>query len=131
MTIIPREIEIQEKLSTIFDELVDQKEHIRCQLARSRQLYKQVCDEHIFSGFSTEVAWLEATQQHQQKFLEYDAHCYILDILTDYRNMEGYFPEYIDMLANLENIMLRFAREERYEVSAIIKPWLQKLIKSL
>ncbi len=131
MTIISREIEIQEKLSTIFDELIDQKEHIRHQLVRSRQVYKQVCDQHILSGFSSENEWLEATQQHQQKFLEYDAHCYLLDILADYRDIEGYFPEYIDMLANLEAVMLKFAQEERYEVSAIIKQWLNKLIKSL
>ncbi|MFD2969745.1 hypothetical protein [Sphingobacterium bambusae] len=131
MTIISREIEIQEKLSTIFDELIDQKEHIRHQLAQSRQVYKQVCDQHILSGFASESEWLEATQLHQEKFIEYDAHCYLLDILTDYRDIEGYFPEYIDMLANLEAIMLKFAQEERYEVSAIIKQWLNKLIKSL
>jgi len=131
MTIISREVEIQDKLSTIFDELVGQKELIRHQLVQSRQSYKQICDKHIFSGFSSELEWMDASAHHEQKFREYDVHCYLIDVLSDYRDIEGCFPEYIDMLANVENIMIKFANEEQYEISAIIKLWLSKLIKSL
>lgn len=131
MTIISREVEIQDKLSTIFEELINQKESVRHELVQSRQTYKQVCDKHIMSGFSSELEWIEATQHHQKKFLEYDTHCYLIDIISDYRDIEGFFPEYIDMLANLETIMFKFASDERYEVSAIIKLWLNKLIKTL
>ncbi|KGE13670.1 hypothetical protein [Sphingobacterium deserti] len=131
MTIISREVEIQDKLSTIFEELMDQKELIRDELVQSRQSYKQICDKHIFSGFSSELEWMDATEHHEQKFREYDVHCYLIDVLSDYRDIEGCFPEYIDMLANVENIMIKFANEEQYEISAIIKLWLNKLIKSL
>ncbi|MFD1769106.1 hypothetical protein [Sphingobacterium suaedae] len=131
MTIISREVEIQDRLSTIFEDLMTTKESIRRELIQTRHTYKQVCDKHILSGFRTEVEWVEASHNHQQKFLEYDTHCYLIDILSDYRDIEGYFPEYLDMLANVESVMLRFATEERYEVSAIIKHWLGKLIQTL
>lgn len=131
MTIISKEVEIQDRLSTIFEELKDKKEAIRRELIETRHNYKQVCDRHIHSGFRSEMEWVEASYNHQQKFLEYDTHCYLIDILSDYRDIEGYFPEYLDMLANIESVMIKFANDERYEVSAIIKRWLVKLIQTL
>lgn len=128
MTIISKETEIQGKLSSIFDELISKKESIRKELIETRLTYKRVCDKHILSGFTSEYEWLEATNNHQNKFVEYDIHCYLIEILSDYRNIEGDFPEYPDMTNTLESVMFKFANEERYEVSAIIQIWLNKLL---
>ncbi|WP_437921674.1 hypothetical protein [Sphingobacterium sp. LRF_L2] len=131
MTIISKELEIQDRLSSIYETLIKEKEVVRQDLAKTRHNYKKVCDKHILSGFQSEMEWIEASHLHQQKFLEYDTHCYLIDILSDYRDIEGYFPEYIHMLANIEMVMFKFAKEERYEVSAIIKLWLNKFIYAL
>lgn len=131
MSLISKEAEIQERLATIFDKLIFQKEEIRKELMLTRTNYQQVCDRHILSGFRAEFEWIQASDNHQSKFIEYDIHCYLIDILTDYRSVEGIFPEYLDMLQNLENIMLKYAAEERYEVAAILKNWLDKLTESI
>ncbi|MEJ5056377.1 hypothetical protein [Sphingobacterium sp. MYb382] len=124
MTMISKETAIQEKLSALFDELLSKKENIRVQLMETRNTYQQICEKHILSGYRLEGEWLEVSDFHQNKFVEYDMHCYLIDILSDYRNIEGFFPEYQDMMDTLDMLMLRFAGEERYELAAIIKAWL-------
>lgn len=131
MTIISKEVAIQDKLSTIFDEMINQKENIRRELVHTRNRYKSICELHITSGFNTEYDWVVATDKHEEKYLQYDAYCYLIELLTDYRDIEGYFPEYEDMLYNLEQLMFKFARTEQYEVSAIIKCWLSKFLTSM
>lgn len=131
MTLISKEIEIQDKISTVFEALINQKERIRRQLRKTRHSYDAICDKHIHSGFKTEAEWLEASNKHYIKYQEYDTYCCLTEIITDYRSVEGIFPEYLDMLQNLENIMLKYAAEERYEVAAILKNWLDKLTESI
>lgn len=131
MTLISKEIEIQEKIATVFESIIHQKELIRIQLRNTRDTYDAICDKHINSGFKTESEWLEASNMHQNKFLEYDTYCCLIDILSDYRSIEGIFPEYLDMVNNLKNIMLKYADEERYEVAAILKNWIEKLDDSI
>lgn len=131
MTLISKEIEIQDKISAVFEALINQKELIRIQLRTTRNSYAAICDKHIHSGFKTEAEWLEISNQHQNKFLEYDTYCCLTDIITDYRSIEGIFPEYQDMLRNLESIMLKYAAEERYEVAAILKNWIDRLKESI
>lgn len=122
---------IQDRLSSVFDELISKNDRIQKELANSRNTYDRVCDDHINSGFQMENDWKRATDLHRSKFLEYDVHCYLIDMISSYRNVEGDFPSYQEMNSNIEHAMLLFAKEEKYEASAIIKHWLTKLNDSI
>lgn len=131
MLTIWKEYTIQDRLNTLYDQLVIENDKIREELHISRKNYNQICNEHIYSGFRLELEWMEATKKHQFKFLEYDAHCFLIDVISDYRDVEGKFGLYKEMAASLERSMHMFAKEEKYEISAIIKRWLVKLYKSI
>ncbi len=131
MNIISKEVEIQHRISTVYDNLITEKESIYEAFLRTEEYHQMVPDDHVLAVFFSEGHWEDVQNGHQQKFVEYDIYCYLVDIVSDYRDIEGYFPEYLDMIANLEQVMLKFAQQENYEVSAIIKRWLQRLIDTL
>lgn len=130
MTIVSKETEIQDRISTVYDNLITEKESIYEAFLHTREHHLTAHNE-ILAGFFPDGEWEDNQNVDQQNFVEYDIYCYLVDIISDYRDIEGGFPEYLDMIANLEQVMLKFARRENYEVSAIIKRWLQKLIDTL
>lgn len=121
-----KEYTIQDHLNTIYDQLIYENDKLKKELYITRVYYNNICNSHITSGFQQETKWMKATQKHQHKFLEYDTYCFLIDLISNYRNIDGTFSAYQDMLLAIEENMLIFAREEQYEVSAILKEWLIK-----
>lgn len=121
-----KEYTIQDHLNTIYDQLISKNDRLKKELYKSRVYYNNICNSHIESGFQQEAEWMDATRKHQRKFLEYDTYCFLIDMISNYRNIDGTFLAYQEMLLAVEENMLAFAREEKYEVSAILKEWLTK-----
>jgi len=131
MTIISKEVEIQDKISAIYDKLTSQKESIYQESVQIQEQQDTPLSKHLRLGNLYKSDSVDVLQTGGRKLIEYDIYCYLVDIVTDYRDIEGYFPEYLDMIANLEQVMLKFAQQENYEVAAIIKYWLQNFINAL
>lgn len=127
MALIPRETELQEELTTIFEHLLLKKEGVKKELVRTRKEFNKACDQHIKSGFQSEQEWVNANICHQNKFIEYEMYCHIIDILTDFQDIYGQFPEYIEMQRTLSQIMIKLAQDEKYELAAIAKIWADKI----
>ena len=66
---------------------------------------------------------------YHTKFIEYDTHCHIIDIVNDFKDVYGYFPEYGEMYDTLYRTMLQFANEENYECAAFVKIWVDQIEK--
>ncbi|WP_293915051.1 MULTISPECIES: hypothetical protein [unclassified Sphingobacterium] len=126
MSIISKETEIQERLSSVYDALKSTKEQLRNELSVLRERYEDACLHHIESGFQKEQVWIQESDNHHRKYLEYDIHNFLLDIISDYRDLDGYFPEYSLMVNNIEELMFAYVNEEKYEVAAILKQWLTR-----
>lgn len=127
MAIITKEAEIQEKLSVVYEDLINKKNHIQLELTRSRINYKNACDRHIATGFACECEWMSAENLHRIKFIEYDIYCHLLEIVTDFRDLYGDFPDYQQMCSTLNLIMLQFAKVEEYELAGILKNWVDRI----
>lgn len=127
MAIISRNWEIQEELSAMYNSLILEKNKIQKELVISRFVYKSICEKHINNGFNHEQEWLKADRFHYDKYQEYDMYCHITEIIHDFQDLYGHFPEYDEMYVTLYQIMLRFADEEEYELAAIIKRWVDKI----
>lgn len=127
MTLIFKDAEIQEELSNMYDLLVSKTDIIRQELACYRENFCDACDKFIADGFTSDQDWISANNNHHQKFIEYDTHCHLVDIVNDFKDLYGQFPEYLDMYATLENLMIHLANEEKYEAAAIIKLWVDKI----
>ena len=127
MALISKETALQEDLIAIFEKILTEKEGLKEELARKRKEFSVACDQHIQNGFKSDRSWLYANICHQHKFIEYEIYCHIIDILNDFKDIYGQFPEYIEMNQTLSQIMIRLAEDEKYELAAIVKLWVDKI----
>lgn len=126
MPIVSKETEIQQRLNNVYDALQSTREKLREELLLFRSRYENACLDHIKSGFRKEKSWIKESNNHHQKYLEYDIHIYLIDIISDYRDLHGHFPEHTLMLDNIEQLMFAFAEEEKYEEAAVLNRWLKQ-----
>ncbi|SRR5690606_2355623 len=127
MPIISRNSEIQEELTKMYDLLLSERNKIQKELVLFRKIYKNSCEKHINDNFNHEKEWLHADQCHYNKFIEYDMYCHLVEIVNDFKDPMGYFPEYHEMYWTLHHVMLRFAEKEKYEIAGIIKIWVDRI----
>ncbi|NGM62747.1 hypothetical protein G5B30_12570 [Sphingobacterium sp. SGG-5] len=127
MPIISRNLEIQEELTKMYDLLLSERNKIQKELAFFRKRYKNSCEKHINDNFNHEKEWLCADQGHYNKFIEYDIYCHLIEIVNDFKDPTDYFPEYWEMYRTLNQVMLRFAEKEKYEIAGIIKIWVDRI----
>lgn len=127
MALIPKETALQEGLTEIFDRLLHKKEGVKKELVHRRNEFNTACDRHINNGFKSEQTWIYANICHQHKFIEYEIYCHLVEILDDFKDIYGQFPEYLEMYQTLKKIMIQFAYEEKYEIAAIVKLWVDKI----
>ncbi|WP_312136728.1 hypothetical protein [Sphingobacterium sp.] len=123
MPLISQHKEVQLHLSHMYDSLQDSVEKMKEELQTRRNQYEQACHKHIESGFQFENLWLNADRNYQRKFREFETHCVLLDILSDYRDEEGNFIHISEITLTLESLLHSFEQQEAYEVCAIIKKW--------
>lgn len=127
MALIPKETELQEGLMAIFDTLLTKKGYVKSELAYMREKFNIACDEHIQNGFNSDQGWINANICHQHKFMEYEMYCHLIDIISDFKDIYGQFPDYLEMYQTLNHLMIQLADEEKYELAAIIKLWVDKI----
>lgn len=127
MPIISKEEEIQEELNVVYTLLLDKKEIVRTELQRIRKNFDDACDNYINSGFPSENTWEDVNNSHHTKFIEYEIYCQLVEIINDFKDLHGQFPDYIEMGHTLEQIMLKLAKHEKYELAAIMKLWVDKI----
>jgi len=127
MPIISKELQIQEELARIYELLINRQKLIKEELNTSRLNFNSICDRHMQDGFLCDYDVHHANNSHQVKFVEYDIYCHIIEIINDYMDIHGQFPEYREMFDTLEHIMLQLAGEEKYELAGILKVWVDRI----
>lgn len=131
MALIPKETALQEGLTAIFERILLKKEGVKKELAHRRNEFNTACDRHIKNGFKSEKMWINANICHQHKFIEYEMYCQMIDILDDFKDIYGQFPDYLEMYETLKQIMIQLAVEEKYELAAIVKIWVDKIEETI
>lgn len=127
MAIISKREEVQEELNSIYEHLLIKRTSIHNELKLIRKKFEKQCDLFILNGYSDEKSPIITNKIYQNKFIEYDTHCHIIDILNDFKDVYGYFPEYDEMYNTLNETMLQFAKEENYECASFVKIWVDKI----
>lgn len=123
MSLISKQRDVQLQLSCMYDNLKNNVEKMRKELKTHRNWYEDACHMHIKSGFQLEKLWLKADQNYQAKFTEFETHCFLLDIFSDYRDEEGCFIHLQEFFFTLDMLIDRFTHQEAYEICAILQKW--------
>ena len=127
MAIISKEAEVQEELITIYELLLHKRSTIHDELKSIRKRFENQCDTFLFNGYNDEKSPIITNKIYHRKFIEYDTHCHIIDIINDFKDVYGYFPEYYEMFKTLQQTMLQFADNEDYECAAFVKKWVDQI----
>jgi hypothetical protein len=131
MPLITKEEEIQEELSSVYDLLLDKKEMVRLELEFIEKNFNKACSSHNTKIITHDNIQDDVQKKHQLKLIEYEIYCQIIDIVNDFKDLNGKFPEYSEMHLTLEQIMLKLANQEKYELAAIIKLWVDRINKAI
>ena len=127
MAIISKNAEVQEELASVYEHLLTKRAGIKKELKIIRNEFSSQCDIYILNGYNDNTSPIITNKHYLEKFLEYDTHCHIIDILNDFKDVYGYFPEYEEMYKTLYDTMIRFADEENYECAAFVKYWVDQI----
>ena len=127
MAIISKAAEVQEELITIYEHLIEKRSVILNELKSIRNRFEKQCDVFILNGYEEEKSPIITNKIYHIKFIEYDTHCHIIDIVNDFKDVYGYFPEYGEMYNTLYETMIQFANEENYECAAFVKIWVDQI----
>lgn len=127
MAIISKHAEVQEELTTIYELLLRKRSRIHTELKNIRKKFEKQCDTFILNGFNDEKAPIITNKLYHHKFVEYDTYCHMIDILNDFKDVYGYFPEYEEMHSTLNSTMLQLANDENYECAAVVKIWVDQI----
>jgi len=127
MPLISRQKQVQIHLSSMYESLQVSVEKMKKELRTHRSLYEEACSMHIDSGFQHEKLWLKADRNYQDKFIEFETHCFLLDILSEYRDEEGNFMHLDEITLSLESLIQQYVKQEAYEICAIIQKWLDHM----
>ena len=123
MPLISKQRDVQIQLSCMYDKLKNNVDQMKQDLKRHRNWYEDACHMHIKSGFQLETLWLKADQNYQDKFREFETHCFLLDIFSDYRDEEGSFIHLKEFFLTLDMLIDRFIQQEAYEICSILQEW--------
>ena len=123
MPLISKQRDVQIQLSCMYDKLKKNVDQMKQDLKRHRNWYEDACHMHIKSGFQLETLWLKADQNYQDKFREFETHCFLLDIFSDYRDEEGSFIHLQEFFLTLDMLIDRFIQQEAYEICSILQEW--------
>lgn len=127
MAIISKQAELQEELTFVYEELLDKQLIIEKELKLLRKSFNN-SDETITINLNTKNNFSFYTNKtFEDKLLEYDITCHIIDIINDFKDIYGYFPEYKQMYNTLYETMLQLADKENYECAFFLKLWVDRI----
>ncbi|AIM38228.1 hypothetical protein ACFX5U_16510 [Sphingobacterium sp. SG20118] len=131
MSIVSKDLEIQENLITLIEDLQNNIHDISHRIADYGQLYNQARNRIGAYDDRNEKITDQIGEKHHNLYHKKKALNYLFEIIMDYRDANGIYHEYDDMIAQVENIMLAFAEKEQYEDAATIKKWHDRLHKAI
>ncbi|MBI6115981.1 hypothetical protein [Salegentibacter maritimus] len=120
-------LEIQKRIVRGFQELKTVTEELA---SRTRQLgWKQrnVLIDHVYSDYQKHHQLAFARREWEETSREYNMHKGLYELMREYRDIYGYFPEYMELYDQIDRILDLAGRQDEFEIARFILNWKQKL----
>ncbi len=114
---------IQKRLADGFLELRKVTEELG---SRTRQLgWKQrnVLIDHVYSDYQKHYQLMFARKEWEEVSWEYNVHNRLFELLREYRDLYGYFPEYIELYDQINGIIELAVKQDEFEIAKILVKW--------
>ncbi len=122
-------LEIQKPIVKGFQELKKVTEELG---SRTRQLgWKQrnVLIDHVYSDYQKHHQLTFARTEWEEASREYNVHSKVYELMREYRDIYGYFPDYVEMFSQIDGIIDLAGKQDEFEIAKIIVNWRKKLSK--
>ena len=122
-------LEIQKQIVRGFQELQKVTEELG---SRTRQLgwkQKNVLIDHVYSDYQKHHQLEFARKEWEEASREYNVHSRLYELMREYRDIYGYFPEYVEMFSQIDGIIDLAGKQDEFEIAKILVNWRKKLLK--
>ena len=120
-------LEIQRPIVKGFQELKKVTEELS---ARTNQLgWKQrnVLISHVYSNYQKHHQLEFARKEWEEVSWNYNVHLKLYELMREYRDIYGYFPEYVEMFNQIDGIIDLAGKQDEFEIAKILVNWRKKL----
>ncbi len=123
----PINIEIQKVIIAVFEELTAINEETFKKQFQAGYSQRNALISHVYSGYKKHEELNEKKSKWEKLGLEYRVQKGLIDIFRNYRDLYGYFPEYSDLISEIDELISTAIKKEEFEIAALIKVWRDKL----
>ena len=98
--------------------------------SRTHQLgWKQrnVLISHVYSNYQKHHQLEFAQKEWEEVSWEYNVHLRLFELMREYRDIYGYFPEYVEMFNQIDGIIDLAGKQDEFEIAKFLLKWKKKL----
>lgn len=122
-------LDIQKRIVFGFEELKKVIEDLGSKTRRLGWIQRNALISHVYSEYREHDRLNSARKEWEEVSWEYNVHLRIYELMRDYRDIYGDFPEYIQMFKEIDRILELAGKRDEFEVAQILLKWKKKILQ--
>lgn len=120
-------LETQKIIMAVFNELKETTEKMFTHMNQLGWKQRNVLISHVYSNYEKHEELQRAKSNWEKACTEHRVHARLYQFFQEYRDLYGYFPQYPEMLDQLDDLLRYAVEHEEFEIAAILEKWRSKL----
>ena len=120
-------LEIQKPIVKGFQELKKVTEELGSRTRHLGWKQRNVLVNHVYSNYQKHHQLEFARKEWEEVSWEYNVHLRLYELMREYRDIYGYFPEYVEMFNQIDGIIDLAGKQDEFEIAKILVKWKEKL----
>lgn len=107
----------------VFDQLCQVTEALEKQMLNSGWSQRNALISHVNSGYDNHEELIAKKTKWENIVFQFKVHDKLRQFLLEFRDLYGYFPEYIKMMNEFQVLIDTAVSQEEFEIAAILNKW--------
>lgn len=106
-----------------FENLRQKVNELNSQVNSAGWAQRNALISHVYSNYNNHEELIEKKSRWEELIFERNVHCKLLEYLSDYRDLYGFFPDYRKMISAFDDLIALSITKEEFEIASILKKW--------
>lgn len=120
-------LENQKKIAAVFTELLETEKNLESDVVAKGWIHRNALISHVYSNYEKDQELLARKKDWEDAMIFRNILSGLIKIIRPYRDLYGYFPNYEQMIAELDDLYNAAINREEYEIAKVIHLWLTKI----
>ncbi|WP_300435972.1 hypothetical protein [Christiangramia sp.] len=120
-------LEIQRPIVKGFQELKKVTEGLSSRTNKLGWKQRNVLISHVYSDYQKHHQLEFARKEWEEVSWKYNVHLKLYELMREYRDIYGYFPEYVEMFSQIDVIIDLAGKQDEFEIAQILVNWRKRL----